>query len=793
MVSFEAVQDSILNQLTLFPQEKIHLHTDRTMYVPGEKIWFKAYVVDAYTHLSPTYSQYVYVELINSSDSLVHRVMVCSDGNGMFHGYIYLSELIPEGEYTLRAYTHYMGNSGEDYFFMKSIRIDNLKVAAKQTRRSSRSNFDVSFFPEGGNIVEGVHNRVAFKVLNQQGASEVITGVLVDKEGNLLCEVTTVFAGMGSFIFIPEAGKEYFLLCKNSSGQEKRFKLPTAIKTCTIATSYRNKRHFIQVKKSPDIPDIPLYLLVHCKGEVFHFALWNHFSDYITFSGDILPSGIIQVVLFDEQMKPISERLIFNKNEDQANLVYSTDKPYYEKRERITSEIYVTDTEENPLAGHVSVAVTDDRDIAIDTLYTITSSLLLSSELRGTIESPGYYLQNHTNARYALDHLMMTHGWRRYELSEAIKGHYKHPKTLFEVSKEISGSVKSLFLGRPIVKGEVVLFSSSGDFAMAETDSAGSFSFFYHYPDSVKFFVQAKNQKGKDGVELAINKEKFPKLRHVPISLPLSFNDMDKEYQPANLSADFIRKAGQRAQYDEDMKLIQLSEVTVTARRIDKRDEVRLQNWMNISSDKTIYREEIEKRNVQYVTQLLYMVAGLQIGANGAIIIRGASSFSGVTYPLVLIDGIQMEWPEQLTSMYDSPLEMISVHDVESIDIFKGPSAAIFGMRGANGAISITTRRGDSYSASDSYRPNFTSFVPLGYQNPVEFYAPKYDTPESRNYNAPDYRTTIYWKPDIIVADDGKASFEFYTSDFPTTYSVVIEGLSNEGKIIRQVETIEIR
>jgi len=76
---------------------------------------------------------------------------------------------------------------------------------------------------------------------------------------------------------------------------------------------------------------------------------------------------------------------------------------------------------------------------------------------------------------------------------------------------------------------------------------------------------------------------------------------------------------------------------------------------------------------------------------------------------------------------------------------------------------------------------------------PVEFYAPKYDTPESINLTNPDYRTTIYWKPDVIVNDDGKALFEFYTSDFPTTYSVVIEGLSNDGKIIRQVETIEIR
>jgi uncharacterized protein YfaS (alpha-2-macroglobulin family) len=98
-LTLESIQDSVIKQLELFPQEKIHLHTDRTMYVPGEKIWFKAYVVDAFSLQFPTHSQYVYVELINSSDSLVHRVMVSCDENNLFHGHIFLSEVVPEGYY----------------------------------------------------------------------------------------------------------------------------------------------------------------------------------------------------------------------------------------------------------------------------------------------------------------------------------------------------------------------------------------------------------------------------------------------------------------------------------------------------------------------------------------------------------------------------------------------------------------------------------------------------------------------------------------------------------------------
>ena len=118
---FNGITRHFDEQMNVFPQEKIHLHTDRDFYVPGEKIWFKAYVTDAASLQSPTDSRYVYTELIDSNDSLVGRVMVRPE-NGMFHGYLFLSENVPEGNYTLRAYTRYMENSGDDYFFKKNIR-----------------------------------------------------------------------------------------------------------------------------------------------------------------------------------------------------------------------------------------------------------------------------------------------------------------------------------------------------------------------------------------------------------------------------------------------------------------------------------------------------------------------------------------------------------------------------------------------------------------------------------------------------------------------------------------------
>jgi TonB-dependent SusC/RagA subfamily outer membrane receptor len=786
--TLDAIQDSIDRQLTVYPQEKIHLHTDRNIYVPGERIWFKAYVADALMHLTPTYSRYVYVELINSGDSLVDRVMIRQGDDDMFHGNLFLSELVPEGDYTLRAYTRYMENRGEDYFFRKTIHIGKLQSGdeSKENRKKknrAKTDYDVSFYPEGGNLIENTFCKIAFKALNSNGLPEEITGEIVDSEGTYINTVKTFHSGMGYFAVSTRKGMEYFLNCRNRSGVEKRFKLPEIRDTYSLVSVRRNSKHFVTVRKPPESPAQHLYLLVHCRGMALYFASWNEERESVSFSEDMLPPGVIQILLFDGDMNPLSERLIFNKSLDDANLVYSTDKTEYKKREKVLSEIYLTDDDGFPSSGNLSVAITDDRDVAIDSLTTICSSLLLSSELRGHIESPAFYLQNSDTAEIALDLLMMTHGWRRYDIPEAIKGKVEEPELKYEATQDISGTVKSLMLGKPVVNGEVSLFSLDGAFGQTTTNSLGFFIFHgFDFPDSTNFFIQAKSEKGSNRVELLVKETTYPPLKHIPDHDFQDYADL-----PDETKGDFIKKAEQRARYDDDMRIINLAEVVVVAKRVEKKDEARLNYWANSSSDATMYREDIERMHVHNVTTLLYSFAGIRVGGNGSISIRGADG-----PPLILIDGVSMEWPDNASSVFDSPLEYVSIEDVETIDVFKGASAAIFGMRGGNGAISITTRRG----GSSDYTPsafNYASLSPLGYQKPVEFYSPKYDTPAAVNLGIPDYRTTIYWKPDITVSDEGKASFEFYTSDFPTTYSVVIEGLSSGGGIIRKVERIEVK
>ena len=118
---------------------------------------------------------------------------------------------------------------------------------------------------------------------------------------------------------------------------------------------------------------------------------------------------------------------------------------------------------------------------------------------------------------------------------------------------------------------------------------------------------------------------------------------------------------------------------------------------------------------------------------------------------------------------------------------------SLFGSRGSNGVVSITTKRGLNSISSQKDDLNFIVYTPFGYQKPAEFYSPKYETLEAKQSTIPDYRTTIFWKPDVVISEEEETSFEFYTSDFRTTYSVVIEGMTTDGRIIRQVEKIRVQ
>ncbi|MDL2255632.1 Plug domain-containing protein, partial [Parabacteroides sp. OttesenSCG-928-K15] len=286
-------------------------------------------------------------------------------------------------------------------------------------------------------------------------------------------------------------------------------------------------------------------------------------------------------------------------------------------------------------------------------------------------------------------------------------------------------------------------------------------------------FAQAVNAKDRGSVELVMDSILYPLTTSI---VPPSPKPLPKEIEES-----FVEKATQRAKYDEDMQMIYLKEIEVKAARITKEDRYVSPFYSSFAT--AITQEDIDRRHATHVIQLLQGIAGVQINTqDNSIVIRGPGSINSDSAPLLLLDGFPIE---------NDMLDLINVQDIARVEIFKGPEAAIFGVRASGGAIQFISKKGEMEIIEDGV--NITRFSILGYQSPVEFYAPIYDTPQKKSAAQPDMRATVYWKPDIVLNEEGKATIEFYTSDIRyTRYSIVLEGLSTQGDIIHRTEEIVI-
>jgi TonB-dependent SusC/RagA subfamily outer membrane receptor len=144
--------------------------------------------------------------------------------------------------------------------------------------------------------------------------------------------------------------------------------------------------------------------------------------------------------------------------------------------------------------------------------------------------------------------------------------------------------------------------------------------------------------------------------------------------------------------------------------------------------------------------------------------------------------------------MFTEPSFLSSINplDVESIEVLKSiGNTAIYGIRGGGGVLVINTKRGERNMSPRNYASGIASFKPQGIYVARKFYSPKYSSPQTSNLA--DFRTTVFWEPNIVTSTQGKLTFEFFTSDKPGTYKAVIEGVDVNGSVVRQVHRFNVK
>ena len=855
----ESIEENLIQQLLVFPHEKIYLHTDKPYYITGEKIFFRAFLLDAFSNQQIASSRYVYVELINPTDSIVQRLKIRPDSTDLFYGAIPLPEDLPQGVYQMRAYTQYMRNQGESSFFTKSVRISDpqvlkiqtetdfqfaadgrvntslrfldaqtkeiihpqsislrlnqdrqftakpdeegwirirLNIPAKATTRVlyaeltannrvfkqylripyPEGDFDVSFYPEGGHLVAGQHSTVAFKALGSNGKALDIKGEIVNSKGDIVTAFKTIHDGMGEFFIINPIPDEHYQAVCHYGNRTLSFDLPEVeTNVFALKTVFRGDKLLISINKNSSATVPELYLLIHSDGLVVYNELWDASKEYVTLEKSQFSSGISHILLLTKDLQVVSDRLVFLLNDDNGFAELKTKKDVYRKREHVETEIQLKDEMQFPVAGSFSIAITNDKEVIPDTASHILSEILLRSELRGNIENPAYYFQKRNKeAEMAADLLMKTHGWARYAIPDVIRGKLSYPEISFEDSQEISGTVKSGLNSKPAKGFQVSLISLTQDFFdTAKTDNDGRYVFKgVDFPDSTKFAIQALNSKGggKRMIELYVDEETFPEA-HTVWSEPII---RETEIEPVLL--DYVAKADLHYSYKNGMRMINLPEVQIKGTYQEKDWDMSRSIYYS-DLDYSISEEEIERWHS--MESLLSQVPGVRVDwvMVGFPIksIKKVVSIRGYGSPLIVMDDVIQKDLDIFTD--------IDIGAIWKIDILKDAGAAIFGVSGNHGVIIIHTKRGKT---DNKPVPSFNikPATPLGYQLPIEFYSPKYDTQESINDSKPDLRTTIYWSPNVVTDDDGKVKLDFYTADDPATYSVIIEGVSDDGKLI---------
>jgi len=624
----------------------------------------------------------------------------------------------------------------------------------------------VKFFPEGGALLSIPHQNVAFKAQGADGFSKEVEGFLFNSKGDTLTNFRSEHNGMGIFTMNPVDNETYYVTVRTNDSITKRFDLPAIEpKGISIAMSHYKQeiRYEIQKTEATEWPQ-KLFLLAHTRGKLAILQPINPKRTFGKMNDSLFTEGITHFMLIDEQGNALSERLIFVPDHKPNQWQITADQPTYGKREKVSLQIAAKDNEGNPVEGTFSVSITDRKSIQPDSLAdNILSNLLLTSDLKGYVEDPAYYFLNQdARTLRSIDYLMMTHGWRRHKMENVLRTPSLNFTNYIEKGQTISGRIMGFF-GANVKKGPIcVLAPKYNIIATTETDEKGQFIVNTSFRDSTTFLVQARTKKGFAGVDILMDPPQYPVATHKAPYLNGAATFME----------DYLMNTRDQYYMEGGMRVYNLKEVTVTAKR-------------ERPSSKSIYTGGIntytvEEDRLQGYGQTAFDAASrlpsVTITNGSEIHIRNNSEPA-----IIVIDDIVYEDASDI-------LKDIQVSDMSSISLLRGADAVILGPRASGGAVVITLKDPRNLPARPAQ--GIITYTPLGYSESVEFYHPTYDTPEKKNAQRSDFRSTVYWNPELRLDAEGKATIEYYTPDSTAPEDIIIEGVDKNGKVCRILQTI---
>lgn len=790
------------------PVEKIYLHLDAEYYFQSDTIWFKVYLMDSRSGQLIPRAENIYVNLIDKrGNSIFESILLCN--NGQASGNIVVPKTIIPGSFLLQAYTDYLLNFTDDAWFQKPLTISKNTTASRSNRNKNGTEgmvADVQFFPEGGFLLEGITNLVAFKAISKAGYGVNAGGSIKDERGNTVVTFKTDYKGMGLFFITPEAGKLYH--AQIDGFPSFRFVFEAIKENLKIQlVNHTSKEIIVNIAgNSESFINKTFYLVNMHQGEVLFYQPFKMegINQVLKYDSQILKPGINKLVLLTDELKPISERLLFSNNAAINQLEIVADKESYTTRSKVQLKIKDNSELGADEVSNLSISVLNKHAFGeFGKSQNILTHLLIDSELNNFFEpSAEFFMNTEISSDAKLKLLMLTNGWSNYFWNSAPQKATPLPFNQ-TVGLDLKGSVKMRLTEKPLENGEITLvIQKDGEvaFLTKETNKEGDFIFTgLLFTDTATIHIQAKNEKK--------NKNTIIEVSSPFINTEISESKLDALIHDFTIPSDLqnikYKEYVKNRKYRSKNGRYRSNNIEVAS--TEKDGHFRLYD----SADYVIELTENEETYDNVIDYLVGKVPGVDINGDD-VRIRGTNNLGTTSIPLFLIDGIPMVSnnsfyssnsinPEfssaELTGNADErviqSVKAIPINDVHKIEVLKSPqNLASFGASGANGVIAIYTRLGENKPSGKTAKGVIETQI-VGYASQKIFYAPKY-LPENKSKKSDaDYRTTLFWDPNVTT-QNGAAEVNFYTSDETGSQIVIIEGVTNTGKICLGEAVIQI-
>ncbi len=783
--------------------EKLLVQTNKQIFIAGEDLWLKAWLINHLSHKYYKHSQTLYVDLVNEKDSTVSNLLL-NIPSERTEAKINLSDKIKEGQYWLRLYTAHMAKRDSGSIMVIPIYIINPKLPSINqslaniepqsilSKPLSETNSpQIELFPEGGQLIAGTNAVIGIKATDQHQQPLAVEGYIMDGKDSTIETWFSTEAkyGLAKCQFFVSKTHQYYAVI-NDHGKKIFWPLPAVNQYASQISIKEESPNFFKVviAQGDSIykKRLTSYLLGINKDSLC-FASEGSDMYEISIPKTSFPKGLSKLVLFNEQKEVISERSIFIAREKEE-LFIQTQKPVFGKRDLVEATILSADSLLRPSLASLSVVVNNAS------IYGHQTSFFTNTNL-DQIDSNAA-LRNLQVLTQPFKYL----GQQFAKSAETSVEKYAQWKLPIDTSiTDIKGTVYNK-KNQPMPNRVVTIYAKGkfNYFDAATTDSSGQFIF--RLPvvvDSLPFTIQVSNTKGyklDEKIKMEMNAN-FPKF-----STP---QYLKKYFRPEDIAPLYQKLSSPDIVIGTGKEWLQTVTVKSSIKKQSYNISKRVSNFSQV-----ITGEALQKIGNTDASAGILTIPGLYL-RSGFVTLGGVTGFqiSERDEPLLIIDGVMIAGgsvpvldggntsdpsPVFNVSPVLSEISKINTDIIDFIEVLKGPEAAYYGTRAANGVILINTQRVSNFrNKMEGY--GTIQYYPKSYHMAPSFVVPEYDQLNIKHGNFKDHRPTIYWNGHLLTNEKGKANLQFYTADDRTKYTIQLVGLTATGDIIFKKQTIEVQ